>query len=115
MSKVKLKDILNISKVNDTSLSFIKDLDSKHFIYEDIKVPVWEIKYNCLLIHSNETITETIYILSKNEYELDSVELEIYEHIRDMYVDVNVQLDCVADLTIIEANYLGELILEVEY
>ena len=105
-----IKELLSMCKLNDSNLTDVLNAHPLQFITKEIEVPVWEIKYSYLTQRNNSK--EAVKYIFKNELYWDGVENEFNLYIEE-FNRKNPDRK-LSNVEILETNYLGEFILELE-
>jgi len=107
---MKIKGLLEICKINDNNLEEVIKCHPKQIITSDVNIPVWKIKYSYKTQRDNEK--EAIKYIFRHASEWDSVDNDFILYIKDFNEKFpDRQL---SNVEILDAEYLGELVLELE-
>lgn len=104
------QELLDKLRFNDSSLFYLKDIYPLQIIGDNIKIPLWEIKYRYKTNRGNDK--EAIKYISLDESSWDLVETEFYCYI-DKFNETHPGR-VLSNVEILETNYLGYGFLELE-
>lgn len=104
------QELLDKLRFNDSSLFYLKDIHPLQIIGDNIKIPLWEIKYRYKTNRGNDK--EAIKYISLDESSWDLVEIEFNCYI-DEFNETHPDR-MLSNVEILETNYLGYGFLELE-
>lgn len=105
-----VQELLTKCDFRDSDMAEIRQIHPKQFISDEIKIPIWKIRYSYLTSRGNEKTAEKY--VSAAESDWDVVEPYFMEHMREF--NEKFQYKAVSNVKILDMSYMGEMYLPVE-